>query len=1411
MSSQSASKRPPLLARFDALPAMERTVVRLVVLLLEPASRSTLGKLLRVLGFDYQGKRAFTTTIVAKIVSPLIESGLLVKDNRGDYIRYHSVNEIEWPILLEMEATNSLNRFMDLIEREVPAGQKWGGRITHFHSYERMARDLRFALFRNDSVQVTTLLEAANRFFPNDKDHLHSPLHMACGTPLQEGWLFSRSPNLQFQILGEFIDDAIEELRNLSPLIKLVEAGLDHGHAQLQDNFHHHRAVLHIFAGEIDQAQKLLNDQPSITYPLCLQGWIHYLRGENTQAIDTFEEALRVVRRRLGRRQIFLDHPSAPFYILALLKESTPEALKKAERHLNWLIKRPVRYGLLYEALFIPLFLLQNKEDKAIEHLASAMPSDLTRSDFYLIKETRSLLKRVATPFEYDLEGLFLMLSLYWIYPTECKKRYVYLPKLQQSARKHGFRLIAEAATGLMETLEPSSGSEKKVRKILWNPVQLVQYVEPWERALNALERTLLSVTVQDKVIQQGVERLIWHVVPDNYSDDLTLQPRLQKQTAKGGWTKGRNVSLKRLCFEGDTLPWMTDQDRRIAEHIQKKSSWGESYEVVQDRAFPTLVGHPLVFTPEQPNHPVEVVRNEPELVVQEQKGSITLTLSQECSEPGTTLINELPGRIRVIVVTSEHVTLAQSLGNKMLTIPATEKERVRKLLPPLAGSVEIQTNLGSVGDGIPLLEASSQPVIQLFPHDEGLKLSMLVRPLGEEGPLHQPGMGSETLIASVSGARHQTHRDLAQESRNAHAVIDACPTLAGQDSGNHIWYYDTPVECLELLTELHALETDAATVLWPEGESLTVTPSASLDALSLNVKGKGNWFHLEGEIQVDGERVIALKSLMESMEQAHGRFVPLGDGQYLTLTRTFLKRLEELKNLSEKRGRGRRWHGLTLPILENLSEEAGSFSGDGDWKQRLSQFEEAQRRKPRVPKTFEAEFRPYQKEGFQWLSRLAHWGAGACLADDMGLGKTLQTLALLVQRAPQGPALVVAPTSVTLNWLDEARRFSPTLNLIPFGSGDRKKNIAELGPFDVLVCSYGLMAIEAELLTSVEWSSIVLDESQAIKNPSTKRAKAVFGLNGAFRLATTGTPIENHLGELWSLFRFLNPGLLGSRESFNKRFAMPIEVNKDPEARAHLKRLLDPFILRRTKNQVLDDLPPRTEITLQVEPEPEERAFYEALRQKAVESLSEITGPNGQKRIHVLAEITRLRRACCHPALVMEETPLESAKLRLFADIVDDLRQNNHRALVFSQFVDHLSIIRRHLDSQGVPYQYLDGSTPTKKRRERVNAFQAGEGDLFLISLKAGGFGLNLTGADYVIHMDPWWNPAVEDQASDRAHRIGQTRPVTIYRLVTRDTIEEKIVTLHKQKRDLADTLLDGTHAADRITTDMLLKLMQE
>ena len=792
--------------------------------------------------------------------------------------------------------------------------------------------------------------------------------------------------------------------------------------------------------------------------------------------------------------------------------------------------------------------------------------------------------------------------------------------------------------------------------------------------------------------------------------------------------------------------------------------------------------------------------------------------------------------RCEVIRFAPGHKRLRAVLPEGGLELPAAARTRLLDAVSGLASEVRIHGGIAGGAETAREIEADPRPRMRLEPSGAGLAAELVVEPVPGSGICFEPGAGGATVFAGLGGETVQARRDLAAERAGAERIVAACPALASA-AAEPPWVLPDPAGALELLEQLRAADVPC---LWPKGEPLKIVTRAETSKLDLTIKTAAEWFSASGRLEVDEGRTLDLKQLFALLDASPGsRFLELGDGEFIALSASFRRHLDDLRSLSSPAARGAvRLHGMAALALQGFAERT-KLDADAGWRAQRERLRDADAFEPELPSTLQAELRPYQRDGFRWLARLARWGAGACLADDMGLGKTVQTLALLLDRAPDGPALVVAPTSVVANWLDEARRFTPTLNVISYtgAASSRAGRLDDLGPFDLVVTTFGLLQIDAAALGAVDWHSAVLDEAQAIKNPATKRARAARELNARFRLVTTGTPIQNNLMDLYSLFGFINPGMLGSTEHYRRRFAGPVERDGDAAARARLRRLVAPFVLRRLKTEVLDDLPPRTEIVLHVEMSPAEAALYEALRRRAVEDLEKLmvqgrgggaggSGDSGRSgggsgsgdsapvpgdgRLEILAHLTRLRLACCNPRLVQDAGAPASSKLATFAETLGELLASRHKVLVFSQFVKHLKLIGAHLDEAGIAYQYLDGSTPAKARAERVAAFQAGRGDVFLISLKAGGVGLNLTAADYVIHMDPWWNPAAEDQASDRAHRIGQTRPVTIYRLVAKGTIEEQIVDLHHHKRDLAERLLEGADAPARLDAGELLALLR-
>ncbi|HTL12572.1 MAG TPA: DEAD/DEAH box helicase, partial [Bdellovibrionota bacterium] len=482
---------------------------------------------------------------------------------------------------------------------------------------------------------------------------------------------------------------------------------------------------------------------------------------------------------------------------------------------------------------------------------------------------------------------------------------------------------------------------------------------------------------------------------------------------------------------------------------------------------------------------------------------------------------------------------------------------------------------------------------------------------------------------------------------------------------------------------------------------------------------------------------------------------------------------------------------------LEKLRSSLDNFNGIPDAK---------------MPADLRAELRPYQKQGAAWLAFLRDRGLGAVLADDMGLGKTLQALC-----AARGRTLVVAPTSVLPSWAEQIRRFRPATPVAVFHGGGRKLPDLPQGMDAFVVTSHALARLDLGLLSTHEWDTVILDEAQAVKNPESQTAQALFRLPGAFRVALSGTPVENRLEDLWSVFQFAAPGLLPELSEFRDRTVRPIAAG-DANAAARLRARIRPLLLRRTKGQVATDLPARSEVGLPVDLQAEERQLYDTLlastRREVLARLKD--ADDGKGVFAALEWLLRLRQACCDPRLLPAELrgqeggPPVGSKIELLTETLTTSLADGHRALVFSQWTSFLDLIGEALRAAGVTYLRLDGSTPAPERARIVEAFQtAGGPPVLLMSLKAGGVGLTLTAADHVFLMDPWWNPAAEDQAADRAHRIGQTRPVLIHRLVAQDTVEERIIALQSRKRELMRAALEEGGAAAALTREDLLELL--
>jgi hypothetical protein len=1258
-----------------------------------------------------------------------------------------------------------------------------------------LARAVRLMALANDEAEVERLIALAGSTRGPAAEEPGVATLLLQGCPADLGFIDRLSPNLRDRVAAAHVELLLDRGRCDAGVEAVVEAlAARDWHGSAAPRLDGALLRLDLLAERPDAARVRL-ERVRASDPvaaLAAEAALSFLTDPASASLPRFREALKRHRKVVGRRKIALPHEFALYHVLALFAADDSGLHSEISNLLDAIQETDLRTTVALAALLDVVAGRGDLGKERLERLLSrpAVAASEGRSGGPLTSAIFTLALAVVDA------GL----------PAACEAD-------DRRAVELWGRSAPLAARILAQTHVRSSKSADRWERLLARlgagyPRQFPEIVPirpAWERALDKL-RSALAPTVDAKSEAPVQARRLIFRLDANFHAIVAVE-----QTAKrGGWNAGRNVSLKRLHERDPKLDYLTAEDQAVVRTIAvTRNYYGAEYDFDPVRAPLALVGHPRVFDAENPERQIELIAYPVELVVREDGEGLRIDLSHRSSEPRVVIEPETPTRWRVIEVTRDLVDLAAVLGPAGLTAPVAARDQVAALVNTENARLPVRSELAGMATAA--AEGEIRPVLQIAPDGDGFRIRAVVRPMGEGGPAYAPGVGARSVLAPTGGAHQRVNRDLEGEVAALEAAAAACPALASWREADHDWRIETLDDALEALQQLHSYP-GPLRLEWPQGAAIRPTRNVDASAISMNVSSARDWFEIKGQIRIDEDLVLDMAEVLRRLSPSGGRFVALDDGRFLALTEDLRRRLDSFAAVTESAKGARRIGAAGAGAVGDLLDAAGAVKADPRWTALIERMAAGEGFEPELPAGLDAELRGYQLDGFKWLARLSRMGLGACLADDMGLGKTVQTLALLLTEAAKGPSLVIAPTSVCHNWALEAARFAPGLRVRMLSAAtDRAALVAALAPGDVLVASYGLLHTESELLASRRFAVAVFDEAQNLKNAETRRAKASKLIQADFGLALSGTPVENRLEELWSLFDTVVPGLLGSRESFHRRFVGPIERGQGAQARQALKSLIRPYLLRRTKAAVLQELPPRTDITLAIEPGPAEAAFYEALRRKALETLAGAEGAPGQKRIRILAEITRLRRAACHPSLIDAATDLEGAKLMAFLGLAAELRANRHRALVFSQFTGHLDVVEAALTAQGVPHLRLDGSTPAKARAQRVEAFQAGEGDLFLISLKAGGAGLNLTGADYVIHLDPWWNPAVEDQATDRAHRIGQVRPVTVYRLVVADSIEEKILALHGAKRSLAADFLDGADAAAALGEDELMALIRQ
>ncbi|KMT64381.1 DEAD/DEAH box helicase [Catenovulum maritimum] len=1396
---------------YQKLDDVEKICLKLLAVIHKPIGISKFGQILKFVGelglFETITRKS---QLAAEKRQALVQNEFIIHSKEGLKITPLLANKLTEECIIE----HSLNPILHAAEQVAPVRHALYWQSASNDGF-RLARDFYFS---NKMAEFEQCFEFNKD--PQIIDTQNQLLIELFFVPFNLDLFLSLSDTIQYQSFATWLtSNQHQGFSNLYAIDLLEQTCQQNPSNSLLKNLLAEQYLLQL---KFDQFLAVIDTSDKTSYSLQLAAQYQFLTGDFEQAKVLFEQAIQAKNKITRRKKQYLNNTAGVLYKLCLLILANDQEVQLFSQ-----IKDQIDFERS-----------DKKSNPDLLYLSESMrwgATSLEQGKAYQIKLEAFLFLQDDNPYCFHLIQLINLICFIW---SQEDKHKLNTPEISQilssclsffnQAELPLFHMICQQIDAEVQQ-KPAVSQPKLATRLIYLPNQ-VHKKASWDLALDKL--LALSASEQNKPGAQSnskPSRLVWEMQLVRHN--VSFKVREQKQSSKG-WSKGKPIALKRLHKTPESFDYLSQADLAMCEAITVYQNWGyyNSTEYVLEGIDALTAACQLenLYLADDLSAPIELIQKEPELIINQQGQDLLLTmanlpdyLEDSASEQSKfTLVEESAERYSFTIFNPQHLKVAKIIGEGGLLIPTKAKQKVLASVAAIAPLLNIQSDIAELDTGLENVNHQAELVVNIQPYNQGLEFSCFVMPFGEQGPALKPGIGNANLTTELNGKRVATQRDLISEQDLLDQLDQHCPQFINMP--DNILAIDDLESALETMEQLEQVINQdplpfAIKLRWPKGKKIKLSKKLEAQHLQLAINKKNEWFDFTGELQVDDEEVIEIKRLLELVATNHTRFIKMDSGKILALSQDLRKKLEQLQNISED--------GKFHPLASFVAEEATSgmrLKPLHGWEEQTKKMHQANKLEPLVPLNLQAELRDYQQTGFDWASRLAHWGAGACLADDMGLGKTLQALAILLDRAKLGPSLVIAPTSVCFNWQQEAIKFAPSLNIKVFANAtsqqDRMDLLESLTQYDCVVISYGLLQREIDLLAKVNWNTLIADEAQALKNPLAKRTKAAYKLKAQFKIITTGTPIENNLTELWSLFRFVNPGLLGNLKRFGERFAIPIEnAKEDPlaarKASQGLKTLIKPFILRRMKSQVLTELPAKTEVTIQVHLSQAEQSFYEALRQTAVENISQSSqnsAPNEQ-RIQMLAELVKLRQACCNPALIVPETHLPSAKLLALDKLLDELRENKHKTLIFSQFVGHLQLIKQHLEHKQISYQYLDGTTSYKDREKRVNAFQNGEGDVFLISLKAGGFGLNLTAADYVIHMDPWWNPAVEEQASDRAHRMGQQRPVTIYRLVAQNTIEEKIVALHQQKRDLAESLLEGNEQVNRLSVADMLNLLKE
>lgn len=928
-----------------------------------------------------------------------------------------------------------------------------------------------------------------------------------------------------------------------------------------------------------------------------------------------------------------------------------------------------------------------------------------------------------------------------------------------------------------------------------------IQRKKSWEFMLDEISFST------EKGLEEFPRRIIYFI------KGFTLNSIVEQRFKDGKWEDGALLSLKKFCTQG--YESMDVKDARVAMLLANKSDQVIDTDII----IPILAESGRLFYGSEhfPDRiPVEVIQEQPyiEFKGEGDKIQISSNVKTSMNEGVQKYTIERIGSLFKLITANP---LQKDILQKILshrTLPAAAAPSLRKTIDSIKGIIDVREDILSEIEQ-KAFESEGKITIRIEPNEKNtcFNISLLAIGLNNGTARFTPTVGEEYVYDSdETGRTYCVHRNMQSEENNFQGVVDFAEQFNIEFDDYNNFSIDNERTLLNFLAFAHR-NANQYVVEWPNGQKLKFKGTLTEKDITIDIKSNVDWFSVEGKALV-GADILDLDSLIESCcNNCYDGFVRIGEDEYLQITETLRRHIAALDALLSVKERKKR--GVSKFMIGALAQTLDKMkhTEDSGYKEFREKMKAAYCQEEEVPHALNAQLRPYQEDGFRWLARMDAWGAGACLADDMGLGKTLQALTFLLHKASAGPSLIVAPKSVIPNWVKEVGKFTPSLSMhVLNDTSNRDLTVQEASANMLILCTYGVLTSESTLLCSKKWNVVCLDEAHQIKNRMTMASQIAMELKADSRIILTGTPIQNHVGELWNLMQFINPGILGRWNSFRDNF---INTELDEAHSTILKEMTQPFILRRTKQEVLTDLPEKIEDIYYVTLNEDEFKVYETMRQKVELKFKKGKSEKEKKLaktfdISFFEELTKLRLASCDMHLINDKWKKQSSKISALMEVLERLvssKENN--ILIFSQFTSFLSLIKTELDKKGWEYFYLDGQTPMEKRETIVEGFQNGEKKIFLSSLKAGGLGINLTQANYVILMDPWWNPAIENQATDRAHRLGQKRCVSVIRFISEQTIEEKIIRFHESKQSLSNEILDGTKESYKLSYDDILDMV--